>query len=117
MTEKKGVRKIRCILLYFVKYSATLAVMIVGTVRLDTVADDQGQFPLARQDSHAAMAVIGHQQRLATLLAVLFCGALGRGVRRAMPLLLLGLSACFSFQATPAVNPSLPFSPFSYRAY
>jgi hypothetical protein len=40
------------------------------------------------------------------------CVAAGRGVRRAMLFLLLGLSACFSFQATPAVNPSLPFSLF-----
>jgi len=39
---------------------------------LDTLTDYQGQFPQTRQRGDRAMAVIGHPQRLATLLTTLF---------------------------------------------
>jgi hypothetical protein len=50
----------------------TLAFMGGGAVRLDALADDERQSPLASSRGHAAMAVIGHRQGLAALLTGLF---------------------------------------------
>src|SRR5712664_4576395 len=44
--------------------------MEAGTTWLNTLPDHQGQFPHPREGGHGAMAVIGHRQRLATLLTV-----------------------------------------------
>ena len=46
--------------------------MKARTAWLDTLTDDQGQFPQTRERSDRAMAVIGHPQRVATLLTMLF---------------------------------------------
>ena len=46
--------------------------MKAWTVRLDTLTDYQGQFPQTRERGDRAMAVIGHPQRLTTLLTTLF---------------------------------------------
>ena len=101
----------------------SITLMKARTVRLDTLTYYQGQFPQTRERGDRAMAVIGHPQRLATLLTTLFracvnvfsCVASRRGVRRAILLLLLGLSPSFCFQATPPVKSSLPFSFFPER--
>src|SRR5260221_193490 len=107
-------------------FFGTLAFVIVGTIRLDTLVDHRGQVPLARQCGHVAMAVVGHPQRLTTCFTQLPEWSQGRFVRRhgarsssshllspvGVSLLFLGLSACFSFQLTPPFKPSLPFSIF-----
>src|SRR5258708_17864261 len=107
-------------------FFGTLAFVIVGTIRLATLADHEGQVQLARQCGNVAMAVVGHPQRLTTCFTQLPEWSQGRFVRRhgarsssshllspvGVSLLFLGLSACFSFQLTPPFKPSLPFSLF-----
>src|SRR6266481_5431860 len=50
----------------------SIPLMKARTVRLDTLTNYQGQFPQAGQHGDGAMAVIGHPQRLATVLTTLF---------------------------------------------
>src|SRR5207247_3865347 len=50
----------------------SITLMKARTVRLDTLTDYQGQFPQTRERGDRAMALIGHPQRLATLLTTLF---------------------------------------------
>ena len=50
----------------------SITLMKARTVRLDTLTYYQGQFPQTRERGDRAMAVIGHPQRLATLLTTLF---------------------------------------------
>jgi len=90
-------------------------VMVIRAVWLETVVDHQGHVPLAGERHHVAVAVRGHPQRLPTSVSgvkVTSCVAIGRSRSSSHLLLLLGLSACFSFQRPPVFKPSVPFSGF-----
>src|SRR6266700_5025195 len=50
----------------------SITLMKARTVGLDTLTYYQGQFPQTREHGDRAMAMIGHPQRLATLLTTLF---------------------------------------------
>ncbi len=67
--------------------------MKARTTWFDTLTHHQSQFPDARECGHGTMSMISHPQGLPTLLTILLkrvsCVASGRGVRRAMIILLL----------------------------